>query len=61
MASLDGKGKYTVSQGGAKLARVYIEQVFNDFRTYPIGNWFKVNANAQTIKVEDGGNGVWVI
>ncbi len=59
--SLDGQGKYTVGSNGAKIAWKYIQSVFNDFRIYPIGNWFKVNSNANAVKVEAAGNGLWVI
>lgn len=61
VVSLNGQGKYIVGQNGAKVAWKYIQSVFNDFRTYPIGNWFKINSNASALKVEAAGNGLWVI
>jgi hypothetical protein len=61
VTSLDGQGKYTVSQNGRNLANKFMQSVFNDFRTYPIGNRFQVNSNASVAKVEATGNGIWII
>jgi len=59
--SLNGQGKYTVNQNGAKVGKAYIESVFNYFRTYPIGDRFKISANAKDITIEQNGNGIWII
>lgn len=59
--SMNGQGKYTVGQNGAKIAWKYILSTFFEFRTYPIGNWFKINDNASKIQPEAAGNGIWII
>ncbi len=59
--SLDGKGVYKVSEKGLRLASQIMDSVFNDFRVYPIGNWFQIPPKSKALKVEQGLNGIWVI
>lgn len=59
--SMNGQGKYTVGQNGAKTAFKFMESMLYNFRIYPIGDRFKLNSNANTVQVETAGNGLWII
>lgn len=61
VTSLDGSGKYTVSQDGAKMARKYMESLFYEFRVYTIGTYFKVKSDSTGVQVEKDGNGLWLV
>lgn len=48
---MNGKGVYKVNQNNLKLAHQFIQSVFNDFRTYPVGIWFAVGNKASKVEV----------
>jgi hypothetical protein len=58
---MNGQGKYTVGQNGAKTFFKFMDSMLYNFRIYPIGNRFKLNSNANAVQVEAAGNGLWII
>jgi hypothetical protein len=55
------QGVYKVNEKNMKLINKLIESVFNDFRTYPVGNRFWVGDKAKQVEVEEQARGLWIL